>query len=501
MALVHPTAWAMFASNGEWQNARHFDFLADRIMAMRRGELKRLCVSWPPGHGKSEYLSLYVPSWWIATRPRDRAIVASYGKKLPMGWSERARDLLAAYGPEVFGVTANSRESVKLWHPRDPATGRAHRGFYFPVGVGGGVMGRRAELLVLDDITKNAKEARSERARDAAWAFFDKDAMTRLLPHSCVIKIGTRWHPDDTFGRLEKKQARGEVEEPWEFLNFPAIAGDDDPMGREPGEALWPEMWPVDALLRKKRGRDPATWEALFQGRPVAEGGATFRTSWERTYEELNGVLVAGELRVPRGRLKIFSTVDLAGSKKQRADWTVIATWGIDHVTRTLWLLDIVRKRLEAPQIVAALREVQARLKPTVFYMERAAPQLNLLHKLKFAEQAGQSYDPGDDANEVVFTTAIEMGLPILGLDPGSTDKITRSGPAQAVMAAGKLLTPERAPWLSEWKAEVFDFPESKKDDQVDTLSYAAQIFLEVLVQQGQSEESHTFDRVIPFGE
>lgn len=433
----------------------------------------------------SETLSLYVASWWLATKPTDRVVVASYGKSLALGWAERARDLLSNLGLETFGVTANSRQSAEWWYPRN-AAGEALGGYFFAVGRGGALTGKRAELLIIDDLLKDDMEAQSQAVRDAAWAWFDKVAMTRLMPRSCVVVIGTRWHDDDVIGRLEVAQQEGRVDHPWTFVNLPALAEEDDPLGRKPGEPLWPEMWDRDALLRKEQAHDPGTWAALFQGRPVPAGGAMFHAGWVRSYERHGQTLRSedGELAVPMSRLKVYATVDVAGSKKERADWTVISTWGIDHETRTLWLLDVLRRRLHAPEIIAAMREVQREWEPTSFRVERAAPQVNLVHKLRFAEAAGAQYNPADDDQEVLIGAALDAGLPVIKLDPGSTDKVTRAGPAAAVMSRGRLLTPKAAPWLTTWLGEVLRFPGAKHDDQVDTLSYGAQVFLEVLQAQ-----------------
>lgn len=489
--------WATFLSkyggDGTWANASHFNFLSKRVLEMHRGELQRLCVSMPPGSGKSEYLSLAVASWWLGSRPNSRVVIASYGKSLSVGWSERARDAMATLGPEVFGVGANSREKAEFWKPRDPETGKAMGGYFFAVGRGGPLTGKRAELLIVDDLIKDDMEAGSPAVREHAWRWFDKVAMTRLLPHSVVCCIATRWHADDPIGRLEDKQRAGEVELPWTFVNLPALAGENDPLGRKPGEALWPQMWPTARLEKVRQGRDPYTWAALYQGTPTPEGGSVFKPAWVRSFEQVGPVYIAqGELhnrpnRPEMERLRCliddlmrFSTVDLAGSKKERADWTVIATWGIDHKTRTLWLLDVRRKRLEAPQIIEEMRAVQRDLNPITFYVEEAGPSLNLVHQLRFAEQAGRSHDPTDTSPNVLMQTALEAGVPVQGIKP-VRDKLTRAMPATAVMSNGRLLTPARATWLETFKDELFRFPDSKHDDQVDAVSIAAQVFLEVL--------------------
>ena len=487
-ARLHPTGWALYlsryAGDGSWKNARHFDYLGDRVLEMFRGDLQRLCVSMPPGSGKSEYLSLTVASWWLANRPGARVVIASYGKDLAIGWSKRAKSALAQLGAEVFGVTAIEREKAAEWKVRDPDTGEpvSGVGYFMALGRGGPFTGKRAELLIIDDLLKDALEANSPAVRDAAWDWFDKVAMTRLLSGSCVIMIATRWHHDDPIGRLEDKQRRGEVELPWEFVNLPALALEDDPLGREPGETLWPALWPQERMEKIRQGRDPSTWSALFQGRPTPEGGGLFKVGeWLQSYRQEGPHLVCGELRVELERLRRFSTVDLAGSKKQRADWTVIATWGIDHATRTLWLLDLVRKRLEAPQIVEELRRVYKEQRPAAFYCEETGPQLNLVHALRIAEQAGETLDPAKVERDALLTRAAAAGLPVRKIKP-QADKVTRSSQAQAVMSNGRMLFPERAAWLEELTDELAQFPEGKHDDQVDAVSYGAIVFLEVLL-------------------
>ena len=494
LARVHPTFWRAFCSryagDGTWKNAPHFDYLAERVLRMREsadrvragGEAgeQRLCVSLPPGFGKSSYLSYGVASWWLGTRPRDRVVVASYGKSLAVEFGEQARNSMAALGPEVFGVGADKREAAHFWQPRDLETGAAHPGYFYSVGRGGALTGKRGELIIIDDLLKDDQEAGSESIRNAAWNWFDKVAKTRQMPWTCMIMIGTRWHPDDPIGRLERKQKRGEVDLPWDFVNLPALAFEDDPLGRKPGESLWPAMWSTKRLEGVRRGSDPKTWSALYQGCPVPEGGSLFKSEWERLYEVRGRYLISGELKVPRGRLKVFSVADMAGSKKTRSDWTVITTWGIDHQTKTLWLLDLVRRRIEAPQIIETFKEVQQKWLPVSFYVERTGPQLNLVHALRIAEQAGEEYDPANVEQDVVMERALDAGVPVRKLEPVA-DKVERSAQAQVVMSNGRMLFPERADWLPVLLDELYEFPESKKDDQVDTISYAARVFLEVL--------------------
>jgi predicted phage terminase large subunit-like protein len=145
-------------------------------------------------------------------------------------------------------------------------------------GVGGPITGRGAHLLVIDDPVKNDEEARSPTCRQKQWDWWQSVASTRLRPGGLIVIIQTRWHRDDLTGRI-LKHAKNNGQR-WRVVSLPALAGDDDPLGRAPGEALWPEMYPRDRLLRIRAGRTAYYWQALYQQNPQAEGG----TEWPDSF-------------------------------------------------------------------------------------------------------------------------------------------------------------------------------------------------------------------------
>jgi predicted phage terminase large subunit-like protein len=91
-----------------------------------------------------------------------------------------------------------------------------------------------------------------------------------------MVTHNTRWHEDDLIGRILKN--RGKYGLRVRSVTLPALKEDDgkkDPIGRQPGEALWPERWPVEVLERRKK-ISSIWWSALYQGRPAAEGTNEF---------------------------------------------------------------------------------------------------------------------------------------------------------------------------------------------------------------------------------
>jgi predicted phage terminase large subunit-like protein len=145
-------------------------------------------------------------------------------------------------------------------------------------GVGGPITGRGAHLLIVDDPVKNDEEARSPTIRQKQWDWWQSVATTRLRPGGLTLVIQTRWHRDDLTGRILKHaQMNGQR---WRVIRFPAIAEENDVLGRSPGEALWPEMYPAERLARIKAARTTYYWQAMYQQNPQAEGAAEWPESF-----------------------------------------------------------------------------------------------------------------------------------------------------------------------------------------------------------------------------
>ena len=89
------------------------------------------------------------------------------------------------------------------------------------VGVGSGVTGFGAGLIIIDDPIKSRAEAESQTFRDNLHDWFNDDLYTRLEPGGAIILIQTRWHEDDLAGRL-LREAQEEGGEQWEVVNLPA---------------------------------------------------------------------------------------------------------------------------------------------------------------------------------------------------------------------------------------------------------------------------------------
>lgn len=426
--------------------ARHLQLLNRKLVEVAVGRIPRLIVSMPPRHGKSELVSKYFPVWFLGTFPDDRIILASYEADFAASWGAKARDLMESIGLELWGLRVRpDARAANHWNLV------GHLGGMDTAGVGGPLTGKGAKVLLIDDPVKNDKEAMSATYREAAWNWATATAYTRLEPGGSVVLIMTRWHEDDLVGRF-LRQWRDEGGEPWEVLELPALAGEDDPLGRQPGEPLWPERFDRAALEKIRTTLGAYWWSALYQQRPQPAGGTIFKREWFRYFTEAGDMYVLHRPdgtthNVPKVECWRFQTVDVAASVATSADYFVVATWAVTP-TKDLLLLDVIRTRVEGPDQRGLIRQAFDTWRPSYVGVERVAYQLVLVQELR------------------------RQGLPVRELVPDK-DKVARALVIAARYEGGTVYHRAGAAWLGDWEAELVAFPKGEKDDQVDTASYA----------------------------
>lgn len=251
-----------------WQTPPHLRAVNKRLVKLATGKIDRLCVAMPPRHGKSLLISQYFPAWFLLVYPWKRVILCSYEADFAAQWGRKVRDVVTQWG-RAFGVSvAADSKAADRWEIAGEGGGMQ------TAGVGGPVLGKGADLLILDDLTKNAQEALSETHRAKTWDWLMSTALTRLEPGGAVVNVQQRWHPEDVTGQLLASETAR-----WDVLTLPAIAEADDPLGRKPGEALWPARYPL-AELERKRALHPGWFAAQYQQKPKALTGAVFPYDW-----------------------------------------------------------------------------------------------------------------------------------------------------------------------------------------------------------------------------
>lgn len=458
----------------------HLILINDHLLRCAARDIKRLIITTPPRHGKSELVSRYTPAWWLGTYPDDQVILTSYGARLAAKWGREARNELTEYGPAVFGVqVAENPAASDEWEVAD------HEGIMVTDGIKGGVTGRGANLLVIDDPIKDAQTAQSAVERNKVWDWWLSTASTRLMPNGVVIVVQTRWHEDDFAGRL-----LAESGERWTLLELPALAEENDVLGRPVGEALAPEMFTREMLLAKKDESGPYYFAAMYQQKPAPPEGIMYKKSNFRYYVEHEPELIPGvggvhastymlyedegQRAIDSGYPKRFQVVDVAASEKDEADYSVVGTFAVTDVFDLL-VLDIARQHFDVLDVPGFLmRESDKHGKPPMWI-----------------ETFGHGLGP--------FKALSRKGYPVreLKVEQGTKiDKVARSMSAIAAYERHKVFHLRGAEWLPVLEHELTGFPAGKNDDQVDVMAYAAQI----LPMLGVEEQPKTEQKGKPIG-
>ena len=401
-------------------------------------ESPRLMLFMPPRHGKSTLASVAFPAWHLGRHPNHEFISCSYSGSLAMSFSRKVRQLLRE--PVYKNVFEKSRldkdsQSIESWQT-------TQGGGYVAAGVGGGITGKGANVLVIDDPVKNREDAESDNNRAATWDWYTSTAYTRLSPGGGILVILTRWHDDDLAGRLLKQAEDGADQ--WEVIRYPAIAEIDENF-RKQGESLHPERYNVDALEQIRKAIGPRDWSALYQQNPVSDEGDYFSRDMIRYYEYDE---------IDTAELNYYCAWDLAIGQRDRNDYSVGIVVGIDEYDH-LYVVDVVRGKYDGFELVEQILDLYETWRPGIVGIERGHIEMALGPFLqKRTRERGLS--------EAYFKD----------LKVGRRDKEARARAIQGRMQQGMVYFPKDAVWTGTMVAELLRFPNGAHDDQVDALAW-----------------------------
>ncbi|MGH7484519.1 MAG: phage terminase large subunit, partial [bacterium] len=303
-------------------------------------------------------------------------------------------------------------------------------GEYFGIGRGGAVVGRGADLLVIDDPLRDAQEAASSNIRSQLHQWFSEVAYTRLQPGAAVVVISTRWHEDDLAGWL----LREHPEERWRVLSLPAIAERDEGWRKE-GAALWPERYPLETLHQIRSQIGGAAFASQYQQRPAAAEGKIFRREWWQRFSETPKLS------------QIVQSWDTAFKTGAENDYSACTTWG--QAENGYYLLHAWRGRVEFPDLKKKLAAFAREWEPRSILVEDKASGQSLIQELK---------------RDTTF--------PVLPIKSDS-DKVSRAFAVTPLCEAGKVFLPASAGWLEDYLDEISAFPSAPHDDFTDSTTQA----------------------------
>jgi predicted phage terminase large subunit-like protein len=423
----------------EYLHNWHIEVIAAALEDCRTGRCKRLIINVPPRSLKSHCATVCFPAWLLGHNPSTKIICASYAQDLADKLALDYRTLMMSQMYQgLFPAT-------RLCSPRptvhDFQTSR--RGSRLATSVGGVLTGRGADYIIIDDPTK-PEEALSEVRRRAANDWYDHTLVSRLNSklEGCIIVIMQRLHEDDLVGHVLEQGG-------WRLLKFPAIAEEeerheiDTPYGtrvytRKAGEALHPEREPLEVLAQAREIQGEYNFAGQYQQAPAPLGGGLVKREWLHTYTQED---------LPKNFELIVQSWDSANKSTELSDYTVCSTWGLKH--NKLYLLDVLRRRMDYPELKREVKEQAARYQAKVILIEDRASGTQLIQELTQEGVYGVTrYTP-------------------------KMDKVMRMHSVTSMMENGMVYLPEKAPWLEPYLHELVTFPRGKFDDQADSTSQA----------------------------
>lgn len=423
------TDWCEFTG---FKPAAHHRILIEALEAIERREIDRLAVFMPPGSAKSTYASVLFPPWLMQRWRTSNVLAASHTTELAEKWGRRVRNLIAG-NAGVLGIDlAPDSQAAGRWALTTGAE-------YYAAGVGTGIAGFRANFGLIDDPIRSRQDADSELIRDRIWDWYINDFRTRLVPGAAQALIQTRWHEDDLAGRALNH-------EKWHVISLPALAENDDPLGRKPGEPLWNDdsYGYGQQLIDLSKNTPARTWSALYQQRPAPDEGDYFKAEWFKSYETLPA----------KETLHFYGASDYAVTQ-DGGDWTVHIVVAVDPDNR-MYVVDLWRRQSSSDIWVETLCDLVLKWKP-----------------LEWAEETGQIKS---GVGPFLLKRMFERKAFVYRRQfPTRGNKAVRAQSIRGRMAMAGLYLPN-ADWVSEFRRELLTFPAGVHDDQVDALGLIGQL-------------------------
>jgi predicted phage terminase large subunit-like protein len=419
-----------------YQHNWHIDHLCWQLARVARGEVRRLIINVPPRSMKSITVSVGFTAWVMGRDPTKRIICVSYADDLARKLSIDTRTVLdSSWYRELF-----PRMQLASRRPRNTELITAQQGYRFAAGMSGSILGRGADLIVIDDPIK-ATDALSEKERRRVNEAFNNTLYSRLNDKrtGAIVIIMQRLHQDDLVGHV---LAKGE----WEVASIPAIETEeyayrlsddpDDVYVRHAGEVLHEAREPREIPEQMRRAQGSLTFSAQYQQTPVPPEGNIVKREWLRFYAEQ-----------PSKFDMVIASWDTASTLSETSDYSVGTVWGAKGLD--FYLLDLVRCRFEVPEL------------------RREALRLSQAWK------ADQTIIEDTDIGRAITQDLRRSGEWRAILRKPRFDKEARFLAQSARFEAGQVHVPRDAPWLAGWLDELLAFPNGRHDDQVDSTSQA----------------------------
>jgi len=416
----------------EFDLGPHHTFLCGILDQVEKGEVRRLIVTMPPRCSKSELISRRFPPYYLGRNPDHSVITATYGQDLS---DELGSDVLEIVKSQRFKMVFDEVGLSKTSAASDFWKIENHRGRYIASSVGTSINGRGAHVFIIDDPFKDRDDADSLNRRERVWRWYRAVVRTRLMPRASIILLTTRWHDDDLVGRLLEDST-----DDWMYINLASEAQENDPLGREVGEVLWPQWWDKEWLTEQRQAIGEREYASLYLGKPIRDQGDYFHAKWfeDNMYDEL-----------PSDGLRFYGASDYGTSRD--GDPTVHAVFAVDEVGCIYWV-DRWSERVKPDEWIETLLVLIQKYNPSAWAEERGQILKSVGPFLERRFKETHTY-----VRREQFSS--------------HKGKEVRARSAQGMAQIGMIRLPKREEWVGPVLHNLTRFPSGKDDHDVDVLS------------------------------
>lgn len=437
----------------EWFHEIIADVLEDCLKAVTEKRKKRVILTIPPRHGKTQLASIDFPAWALGKIPTIKFILSMYGADIAEKTGSKTRDVMQS--EEYHNIFPGSDSSLRQDSRAKSYWQTKKGGSYMSVGIGGPVTGTGADIILMDDPFKSREEAESVTIRNNVWEYYRSTLYSRLEGSGAFILIMQRWHTDDLVGRLieddERRRQAGEPTEDWEIINFPAIAEKDEyykgVLVRKQGVPLWEDKFNLDVLANIRTTAGVYNWTSQYQQEPISADTQEFHEHWFKYYNEED---ISGKY------LSYYTLIDPAISQSKDADNAVVLT-----IAKEVDGPNIYRIREDAghftPKQIVNLVFLHQKEYNSEVYLETIAYQKALKYSIEEEQKIKTQYFR---VNE--FTSQKNKVARIRGLIPLYERGIVYHKKSDV-----------------EFEKEMLQFPGGKHDDRIDCFSFLLQVLIE----------------------
>ena len=445
-------AWSLIEPR-KYVHGRHIEMISEHLMAVSRGEIKRLLILMPPRHMKSLLISVFWPAWHWLHCPSTQWLTTSYGANLATRDALKARTIMSSGYyfalQEYMRETRPYRDKYKKFnfkHGQNLKTRYENifNGHRIAVSVDSGTTGEGGDILLIDD-PHNVKDVESQVQRESTIDWYRESFRSRGNgPDAAIVVVGQRTHEMDLQGWILANDPSYEV------LCLPATYDGEDrshtslnakDWRTEEGEPLWPQQYNADFLAELRNDLGEYAAACQLDQRPAPREGGMFK---------VGNINIVEPHSIPHKIIKTVRYWDKAASVESGCYTAGIKVGRMDNGDAII--LDAFRKRVGTDERRRRMKQVAA---------------MDGHQVTQYIEQEGGSAGKDAIRDEARFLA----GFPIL-FDKVTGSKETRAQPFASQVNAGTCWM-LKGDWNQAFIDELSLFPNGQFKDQVDAASGA----------------------------